>query len=97
MECTAMNKFSDFIAAKGLHMSHQRVLILDAFLSIGQPTSFDELYVGLRTRYPTIGRSTVNRTLKLLVECGIARLFVVSGAAVSYERVPFAEDEAPRI
>lgn len=85
--------FRDFIATKGLNMSHQRILILEAFLSAGPPTNVDDLYIKLRNRYSTLGRSTVYRTLKLLVECGIAREVVMAGAPVHYQRCPATETD----
>src|SRR6185369_2446420 len=91
MKRTIKMLFSDFIAAKGLNMSRQRTLVLDAFLSTGQKMSVDDLYIKLRTQHPTLGRATVYRTLKLLVECGIARMRVADGASANYERVSLAE------
>ena len=90
MERSIIKVFSDFIAAKGLNMSRQRTIILDAFLSAGPKMSVDDLYIKLRTQHPTLGRTTVYRTLKLLVESGIARVLVVDGAPVHFEKVHFA-------
>jgi Fe2+ or Zn2+ uptake regulation protein len=93
MCCTSAKIFRNFIAAKGLNMSRQRALILDAFLSEGPRMSVDDLYIRLRTQHPTLGRATVYRTLKLLVECGIARAFIVDGVPVKYEKYQSAEDK----
>lgn len=95
MSCPVGKAFRDFIAAKGLNMSRQRTLILEAFLSAGPSTNADELYLRLRSSNPTLGRSTVYRTMKLMVECGIARARVVSGGAVAYERCPATDDTPP--
>lgn len=79
MHCAITDIFRKFIAAKGLNMSRQRALVLDAFLSEMQQISVDDLFIKLRTKHPAIGRSTVYRTMKLLAECGIARFVLVDG------------------
>lgn len=66
-------------------MSRQRALVLDAFISERRQISVDDLFIKLRTRHPTFGRSTVYRTMKLLAECGIARVISVDGAC-RYEK-----------
>ena len=94
---TTTKLFSDFIAAKGLNMSSQRMLILKAFLSEGPRISIDELYIKLRHLHPTLGRSTVYRTLKLIAECGIARAIVMDGINLHYEKNSYlcAAHESP--
>lgn len=92
MSCNSSKLFRNFISAKGLNMSRQRELVLDAFLSRGQQMSVDDLYIKLRTQFPTLGRATVYRTLKLLVECGIARACLVDGAPIQYEKCRSTED-----
>jgi len=80
--------FRDFVATKGLNMSHQRIMVLEAFLAAGPRTNVDELYIKLRNRYSTLGRSTVYRTLKLIAECGMARAIIVDGATtLHYEKL----------
>lgn len=85
--CAITEIFRKFIAARGLNMSRQRALVLDAFLSESRQISVDDLFIELRTRHPTLGRSTVYRTIKLLAECGIARVILVDGAC-RYEKFP---------
>lgn len=85
--CTATKFLRNFIAAKGLNMSRQRALVLDTFLSESRQISVDDLFIKLRTTHPTLGRSTVYRTMKLLAECGIARFVLVDGTC-RYEKFP---------
>jgi len=65
-------------------MSHQRIVILEGFLSSEPLMGVDELYIRLRGQYPTLGKATVYRTLKLLEECGIARAIVAYDAPIHY-------------
>jgi Fur family ferric uptake transcriptional regulator len=85
MNGTAATIFRDFIVARGLNMSRQRILVLESFLSAEQQITADDLFTGLRSKQPALGRTTVYRTLKLMVECGIARMIVVDGTC-RYER-----------
>jgi len=94
MDCTATRTFRDFITAKGLNMSRQRILVMDAFLSESEQISVDDLFIKLRTRHPALGRSTVYRTMKLLAECGIARFVLVDGTC-RYEMSHAAKNESP--
>ncbi|MDA8157426.1 MAG: Fur family transcriptional regulator [Actinomycetota bacterium] len=64
--------FHDFIAAKGFKMTSQRMHILDVFLKKEGHLSPEELYSIVKTKYPSIGRATVYRVLKLLKEAGLA-------------------------
>lgn len=79
LSCVVTKTFRDFIAANGLNMSRQRTLILGAFLSSGQQITVDDLFAELRRKQPAVGRSTVYRTLKLIAECGIARVILLDG------------------
>ena len=56
----------------GLKHTGQRDTILLTFLETREHLSTDELYQLVRKRDPRIGFTTVYRTLKLLVECGLA-------------------------
>lgn len=64
--------FSDFLVYKGLKTTNQRKIILKTFLNSQSHCSTEDLYLKLRKNHPRIGYATVHRTLKLLVECGIA-------------------------
>ena len=55
-----------------LKHTKQRDLILDAFLSTQGHVTSEELYQLVREQNPTIGYTTVYRTMKLLAEAGLA-------------------------
>jgi Fur family ferric uptake transcriptional regulator len=57
---------------KGLKQSAKRDCILDVFLAARDHLSTDELHRLVRERDPSIGYTTVYRTLKLLTQCGLA-------------------------
>ena len=48
--------------------------------------TIEELYVRVHAEDPTVGQSTVYRTMKLLCESGLAREVSFGGGVVRYER-----------
>jgi len=77
--------FADFLADKGLKITSQRQLILDAFLKKEGHFTSEELYDIVKKKDPSIGQATVYRTMKLLVEAGIAREVDFGDGALRYE------------
>jgi Fur family transcriptional regulator, ferric uptake regulator len=65
--------FHEHIRKSGLKRTAQRDLILDVFLRTEAHVSSEDLYELVKLEDPTIGFTTVYRTLKLLQECGLAR------------------------
>jgi Fur family ferric uptake transcriptional regulator len=61
-----------FIAEKALKSTKQREIIADIFFNINVHISLDELLSKVRRKNPKVGYATVYRTMKLLVECGLA-------------------------
>ena len=63
---------SSHMAKKGLRSTDQRRLIVETFFKSPNHVSIEELLGQVRTRDPRVGYATVYRTLKLLLECGVA-------------------------
>lgn len=57
----------------GFKKTIQRELILTVFLRTEGHLSAEDLYTQVREQDPSVGFTTVYRTLKLLSECGLAR------------------------
>ncbi|MDD2310738.1 MAG: transcriptional repressor [Desulfuromonadaceae bacterium] len=83
--------FNDFAAAKGLRSTRQRDIILDIFLSTHQHISVEDLYFKVKSSNPGVGHATVYRTLKLFVECGLAREVLFYDGQTRYEHVVAGE------
>ena len=65
--------FDSFIRSKNLRHTPQREKILEIFLSTERHVSAEELYKIVKRRDPSIGYTTVYRTMRLLAEsdlCG---------------------------
>ena len=71
--------FLKHIQKKGLKRTAQRDLILDVFLRTEGHVSGDDLYRLVRTEDPTVGQTTVYRTLKLLQSAGLAQELALDG------------------
>src|SRR5215204_3729902 len=65
--------FLKHIQKKGLKRTSQRDLILTVFLRTEEHLSHEDLYRLVQKEDPTVGQTTVYRTLKLLSEAGLAR------------------------
>jgi Fur family ferric uptake transcriptional regulator len=65
--------FDDHIQTAGLRRTGQRNLILEMFLSTEEHLTSDDLYWLIQKVDPSIGQTTVYRTLKLLTDAGLAR------------------------
>ncbi len=76
-------KKNEFSAEKGIFLEHlqrlglrrtgQRDLILEIFLRTEEHLASEDLYRLVKKKDPTIGFTTIYRTLRLLTEAGLAR------------------------
>jgi Fur family ferric uptake transcriptional regulator len=65
--------FLEHIQKAGLRRTGQRDLILEIFLKTEEHLTSEDLYFLVHREDPSIGHTTVYRTLKLLTEAGLAR------------------------
>lgn len=77
--------FLQHLQKKGLKRTAQRDLILDIFLKTEAHLSSEDLYRLVQQQDPTVGQTTVYRTLKLLSEAGLAREVRFGDGRTHYE------------
>ena len=77
--------FIKHLQKAGLKRTTQRDLILDVFLRTEKHLSSEDLYRLVQAEDPTIGQTTVYRTLKLLSEAGLAREVRFGDGRTHYE------------
>lgn len=65
-------RWKAYLATNNLNTTRQREVIVDQFLRCTDHVSVDELLARVRRRQKRVGHATVYRTLKLLVESGLA-------------------------
>ncbi|MFN2453722.1 MAG: Fur family transcriptional regulator [Pyrinomonadaceae bacterium] len=77
--------FHQHIQRAGLKRTAQRDLILDVFLRTEKHMSSEDLYRLVQSEDPSIGQTTVYRTLKLLTDAGLAREVRLGDGRTRYE------------
>jgi Fur family ferric uptake transcriptional regulator len=77
--------FLKHIQKTGLKRTAQRDLILEVFLRTEKHLSSEDLYRLVQAEDPSIGQTTVYRTLKLLTEAGLAREVRFGDGRTHYE------------
>lgn len=65
--------FLEHIQRRGLRRTTQRDLIMEKFLQTEEHLTIEDLHWLVHKEDPTVGHTTVYRTLKLLTEAGLAR------------------------
>lgn len=77
--------FLNHVQKYGLRRTAQRDLILEIFLRTEQHLSSEDLYDLVKKADPSVGHTTVYRTLKLLTEAGLAREVRFGDGRAHYE------------
>lgn len=75
------------LAENGLKLTRQRLAIADRFLASEGHLSAEELYQQLAVNGARVGLATVYRTLKMLVDAGLAQVRHFPDGAARYENV----------
>lgn len=82
---TAENVFREFLRDRGLKYTGEREKILQAVMHTDEHFEAEELLRLMWQESNRVGKATVYRTLKLLVECGIVKEVHFSNKQVHYE------------
>jgi len=78
-------RWSEFLRARNLNTTQQRELIVDAFLRLREHVSIDDLLARVRRKSANVGYATVYRTLRLLVDSGLATARQFDDGQTRYE------------
>lgn len=81
----SVHAFLDFMGRKGLNTTAQRKAIAEAFFDFPGHHSLEEFYLHIQKKDPSIGQTTVYRTLKLLCDAGLATETHFSDGIARYE------------
>ncbi|MEQ1834767.1 MAG: transcriptional repressor, partial [Candidatus Eisenbacteria bacterium] len=65
-------RWTSYLPDTRLNTTAQREAIVDQFFRVADHISIEELLAKVRRRHPKVGYATVYRTLKLLVDAGLA-------------------------
>jgi len=82
---TAEHVFREYLRDRGLKYTEERQALLQAVMRTDEHFEAEQMFFGLRQKGSRVGKATVYRTLKLLVECGIVKEVHFSNKQVHYE------------
>lgn len=82
-----MDSFSvlDYLANHGIKPSQQRIAVMDYLINHRIHPSVEEIYAALHNDYPTLSKTTVYNTLRILVENGAAQMLTIDERHVCYD------------
>jgi len=80
------SQLSAYMERKGMRSTSQRRLVSHVFFRTDGHLSIDEMLALVREQDPKVGYATVYRTLKLLVECGLASERQFDDTVTRFER-----------
>lgn len=81
------SRFRQYLASKGLRMTHEREAVLSGVLHIKGHFTADQLYLRLKRGNPRASRATVYRTLEHLVGSGLVDRVDLGGHQAYYENL----------
>jgi Fur family ferric uptake transcriptional regulator len=79
------DQLTEYMERKGLRSTSQRRLVSEVFFRTSGHLSIDDMLALVRKQDPKVGYATVYRTLKLLVECGLANERQFDATATRFE------------
>ena len=82
-----MQVFMEYLQDRKLKLTPHRQLILETFLNHEGHRSVEDIYRAVREVDPRVGYTTVYRTMKILVECGLAREIDLADSITRYEHL----------
>jgi Fur family ferric uptake transcriptional regulator len=77
----------DYLREKRLKVTPHRELILETFVNHEGHRSVEDIYRTVREQDPRVGYTTVYRTMKLLLDCGLAREIDLADGITRYEHL----------
>lgn len=82
---TAEHVFREYLRDRSLKYTEERCRVLDAVMHNDEHFEAEQLLLDMRQDRTRVGKATVYRTLKLLVDCGIVKEVHFSNKQVHYE------------
>lgn len=85
MSDSFLEKAKNVLREKGYKLTGPRMAILNYLVREEGHPNVQEIYDGIRSKYPGIGIATVYRTVELLLKAGLMRELVLINNQVRYE------------
>ena len=80
-----VSRLQGYLSKNGLRLTNQRKLIAATFFEAEGHLNFEQLYEAVQQRDSSVGQATVYRTLKVLVDSGLANSSRFGGNSALYE------------
>ena len=81
----SFEELKHIISRKGLNLSHQRLKVYEyLYRNQCHPTA-DQVYTGLQKDMPTLSKTTVYNTLRILVKAGMVRMITIEESEIRYD------------
>ena len=73
------------IKQKGINLSHQRLKVLEYLYQNQCHPTVEEIFTGLHKEMPTLSKTTVYNTLRILVGAGLVRIINIEDNETRYD------------
>lgn len=73
------------LKGKNIHLSYQRLKVLEHLIHSGEHPTVDQIFKELQKGIPTLSKTTVYNTLKLLTDVGLARAVIIEDHESRYD------------
>lgn len=73
------------LKTKNISLSHQRLKVLDYLVQNRCHPTVDQIFIGLLQDIPTLSKTTVYNTLRVLAEAGLVRVITIEDNETRYD------------
>ncbi len=80
-----LEQLKAILQERNINLSYQRLKVLEYLSSHDTHPTTDQIYNGLHEEIPTLSKSTVYNTLKVLVEAGVVRELMIENNEARYD------------
>ena len=84
MEVT-LEKIKEILKMKNIHLSYQRMKVLEYLVHHLCHPSADQIYVELKKEIPSLSKTTIYSTLKILEDANVIRSLTIDDNEVRYD------------
>lgn len=80
-----LEQLKEILRERNISLSHQRLKVLEYLAAHNTHPTIEEIYVALHQEIPTLSKSTVYNTLKILVEAGVVHDLMIESTEMRYD------------
>jgi len=84
----SIDALKEELKRRNVNLSHQRLKVLEYLVRNQCHPTADQIYTDLRKSIPTLSRTTVYNTLKMLIDAGLVRAITIEDNEARYDIIP---------